>query len=94
MRQMGSDGLPLRLSGGAPPHGKTMGQLLILRAEQDGRAVPVKIAYDKAIWSGLSWAVGEVDCSVLKPWHPLTVTLESRDARPLTLTGAIYEAQP
>lgn len=94
MRQFDSAGLPLRLSGGAPPNGKTMGELLILRAEQEGRAVPVEIAYDKAIWSGLSWAVGEVDCSALKPWHPLTVTLESRDARPLTLIGAIYEVQP
>lgn len=93
MRQTGSDALPLRLSGGAPPNGKGMGELLILRAEQEGRAVPVETAYDKAIWSGLSWAVGEVDCAVLKPGAPLVVALESRDARPLTLTGVIYEVQ-
>ncbi len=90
MRQTGSDGLPLRLSGGAPPNGKGMGELLILRAEQDGRAVPVEIAYDKAIWSGLSWAVGEVDCRKLKPEATLTIHCESKDARPLTLQGAVF----
>ena len=94
MRQTGSDGLPLRLSGGAPPNGRTMGELLILRAEQDGRPVPVETAYDKAIWSGLSWAVGEVDCAVLKPGQALRLLCESKDVRPLTLTGAIYAVQP
>jgi hypothetical protein len=71
-----------------------MGQLLILRAEQDGRAVPVKIAYDKAIWSGLSWAVGEVDCAALQPGTSLIIQCESKDARPLTLQGAVYQVGP
>jgi hypothetical protein len=85
--------LPLRLSGGAPPNGKGMGELLIVCAEQDGRAVPVEIAYDKAIWSGLSWAVGEVDCSVLNPGQALKLVCESKDARILTLEGAVYQVK-
>ncbi len=83
-------GGPLRLSGGSPPKGKTMGQLLLIRAQQDGRDVPVEIAYDKAIWSGLSWAVGEIDCPSLKADTPLSLHCESKDPRPLSLTVAVY----
>lgn len=83
-------GGPLRLSGGSPPKGTTMGKLFILRAEQQGREAPVEINYDKAIWSGLSWAVGEVDCATLKPGVPLTLHCESKDPRPLTLKAAVY----
>jgi hypothetical protein len=53
--------------------------------------VPVEIAYDKAIWSGLSWAVGEVECAPLKSGAPLVIQCESKDARPLTLQGAVYQ---
>ncbi len=83
-------GRPLRLSGGSPPKGTTMGKLFILRAEQDGRDVPVEINYDKAIWSGLSWAVGEIDCPLLKAGVPLWLHCESKDARPLSLQAAVY----
>lgn len=82
--------IPLRLSGGAPPHGTSLGRLLLLRATQDGRDIPVKIAYDKAIWSGLSWAVGELDCAGLAPGKALTIECESKDSRLLTLQGEIY----
>jgi len=84
---------PLRLTGGAPPNGQSLGKLLTLRAEQAGQTLPVAIAYDKVIWSGLSWAVGEVDCAALTAGQPVTFIGESKDARPLTLTGAIYEVQ-
>ncbi len=92
MRQRDAAG-PLRLSGGAPPNGKSMGWLLILRAEQGGRYVPVEIAYDKAIWSGLSWAVGEIDCAALKPGEALTVHAVTKDERPLRLCLELYHVQ-
>ena len=89
LRQRDASG-PLRLSGGAPPAGATMGNMLSLRAEQERRHVPVTIGYDKAVWSGLSWAVGEVDCRALEAGQPLVVTIESKDARPLRLSGEIH----
>jgi hypothetical protein len=89
MRQHDAAG-PLRLSCGSPPDGKTLGKMLVLRTEQEGRSIPLEIAYDKAIWSGLSWAVGEVDCAALAPGRPLTITCESKDTRPLVLHIAIY----
>jgi hypothetical protein len=49
-----------RTSGGAPPKGRKLGELLTLSAARGGQPVPVEIRYDKPIWSGLSWAVGEI----------------------------------
>ncbi len=89
MQQRDASG-PLRFSGGAPPDGLTMEKLFILSAEQDGHKVAVEISYDKAIWSGLSWAVGEIDCSRLKNDRPVAVCCESKDLRPLTIHGTIY----
>ncbi len=89
MRQRDASG-PLRLSGGSPPSGTSLGRLLVLRAEQGGRDVPVNIAYDKAIWSGLSWAVGEVDCAALTS-GPIAIHCESKDTRPLSLEVAVYQ---
>ena len=93
MRQRDGAG-PLRVTGGSPPKGKSLGKILVIRAAQDGAELPVAIAYDKAIWSGLSWAVGEVACGGLKPGLPVTITCTTSDVRPLTLSGAVYAVQP
>jgi hypothetical protein len=93
LRQTDAGGRPLRLSGGSPPNGTPLGRLLLLRAEQNGRDVPVEIAYDKAIWSGLSWAVGDVEATALVPGRPLTLQGESKDPRPLRLAAAVYHVQ-
>jgi hypothetical protein len=55
------DGLMFRISGGSPPKGTPMGQIITLKAVQGGKELPIKVEYDKQIWSGLSWGVGEVD---------------------------------
>lgn len=59
MRQLRPNGLPLRTFGGAPPKGTTIGKLLRITATQEGKDLPVEIRYDRAIWSGMSWAVGK-----------------------------------
>ena len=89
MQQQDARG-PVRTTGGSPPDGIPLGSLLQLRASQDGQEIPVAIEYDKAIWSGLSWAVGEVACADLHPGSPLTIRASSTESRPVTLTGALY----
>ena len=89
MRQRGSDGLVKRTSGGAPPAGRTLGSLLTISATQDGVAVPVEVAYDKAIWSGLSWAVGEIAVERLRP-GVVTVRVASAEVQPVTITLECY----
>ena len=32
-----------------------MGKLFLLKAEQDGKELPIREDYDRVIWAGLSW---------------------------------------
>ncbi len=66
MRQMQATAkgeMPKRVTGGKAPTGKALDKLLILRVREvgTGRELPLRIEYNKVIWSGLSWAAGEVD---------------------------------
>jgi hypothetical protein len=84
------NGKPLRTSRGAPPNGTSLGQLFLLQAAQGGRTIPVHINYDKAIWSGLSWGVGEVRHSDLTPGSPLTIRCASLETQPVELKVELY----
>lgn len=90
MQQLNAHGRVVRTSGGAPPAGVTLGQLLRIEARQGEQAVPVTITYDKAIWSGLSWAVGEIDLASLAPAAPLSITLSTTDPGVHTLQGRLF----
>ncbi len=90
MRQFRSDGLAQRTTGGAPPQGVPLGKLLTISVEQGGRALPVDIRYDKAIWSGLSWAAGEVRAKEMKPGAPVTIRCATADKTNPKLQGAVY----
>jgi hypothetical protein len=75
-----------------------MGQVFLLNAEQQGREVPVRVEYNKVIWAGLSWAVGEISHRDLRPDQPLTLTFQSTEKDPVTLKGKVflvhYAAEP
>src|SRR5262249_22703452 len=66
-------GKPLRSSAGAPPNGTPLNKLLKIEATQNQRSCPVICHYDKALWSGLSWAVGEIRDNDLDPTVPVTI---------------------
>jgi hypothetical protein len=90
------NGLAYRSTRGAPPNGKTLGTVLKIAAEQTGtdgvtHALPVRTNYDKAIWSGLSWAAGEIDHAALTPDQPVRITCTSAEPFPLELAGEVYE---
>jgi hypothetical protein len=48
------------------------------------------INHDKAIWSGLSWAVVEVPAERLAPGEPVTIRFESREPAPVKLTAELH----
>jgi hypothetical protein len=89
------NGLAFRSTRGAPPNGKTLGSVLKISAQQTEengatRTLPVSINYDKAVWSGLSWAVGEVEHAGMVPGQPVRITCTSAEPFPLDLKGEVY----
>jgi len=52
--------------------------------------VPVNINYDKAIWSGLSWAVGEIKASLCQPGVPVNLRCRSAESKPVQLKAELY----
>ena len=79
-----------RSTGGAPPKGKLLGQILKLSVTQASRTVPVTVNYDKAIWSGLSWAVGEISTTDLRPGVAVKITGTSSEAKKLRLEMQVF----
>jgi hypothetical protein len=89
MRQF-RDGEPCRISRGAPPNGTSLGKVLVIQASQAGREVPVHINYDKAIWSGLSWGVGEIRNADCQSGQPVQIRCLSLEKEPVELKVQAY----
>ena len=71
-----------------------MGEFFTIEADQDGKEVPVEIRYDKRVWSGLSWAVGEIKHADLAPGKPVHLRLSTAETRdPVVLEGRVYRVQ-
>jgi hypothetical protein len=79
--QSATDGRPWRVTGGPPPSGIPLGRLLVLKAEQGGRQVTLRLNYDRQIWSGLSWAVADVPARELDLGMPVRITYEIDDPK-------------
>lgn len=72
------------------PNGTNMGKIFLLKAEQSGKEVPIRDNYDRVIWAGLSWAVGEISRKDLRAGVPLTLTFQSTEKDPVMLKGNLY----
>ena len=94
MRQHSAkDGSIMRSWKGGPPNGTNMGKVFVISASQNGTPLPVEINYDKVIWSGLSWAVGEVRQSALKPGSPVEINCSSAEEAPVQLDGQVFAVE-
>jgi len=69
---------------------KNMAEIFRITAIQQGRALPIEIRFDRVVWSGLSWAVGEIRRDNIAPGAPIRVRLVSADADDVRLEGAVY----
>ena len=76
---------------GGPPDGKSVGKVLKIYAEQDGKALPIEMNYDKVIWSGLSWGAGEIKHKDFVAGRPLTIRCSSAEKDPVRLEGQLYD---
>lgn len=90
LQQYAPDGHLLRTWAGGPPDGTNMGRIFLLKAQQNGKALPIRADYDRVIWAGLSWAVGEISQKDLLPGEPLTLTFQSMDKSNETLKGRVF----
>ncbi len=90
MQQRDDHGTIERSWQGGPPNGKNMGKFFVIVASQNGKPVPVEINYDKVIWSGLSWAVGEIKHASMNAGAPVQIRISSADKDPRKLDGKVY----
>jgi hypothetical protein len=71
-----------------------MGEFFVISASQDGRPLPVEIHYDKVIWSGIAWGVGEIRHGEFASGTPIVINLSSADKDPfLKLEGHLYKVE-
>ena len=87
------DGSIMRSWKGGPPNGTNMGKVFVVTAFQDGKPLPVEINYDKIIWSGLSWAVGEIPHGALRMGVPVTIDISSAEEGAVQLEGHVYQVE-
>jgi hypothetical protein len=71
----------------------SLAALLRIWAEQSGTRVPVEIDYDRYIWSGLSWATGEIRGKSLKRGQPVTIHFSTREEEDVALEGNLYAVE-
>jgi hypothetical protein len=90
MQQFDSNGLPYRSWPGAPPDGKKVSEVIHISASQDGKDIPMHIEYDKVIWSGLSWAAGEIKQGAYDPGKPLVIKCSTDEKGELKLKADVY----
>jgi hypothetical protein len=89
LRQRNEDGGPARTVVSRP-----MGQVFVIRALQDGKPLSVEIRYDHVIWSGLSWAVGEIRHEEFTLGKPIRLRLAVTEHDPeLHLEGQVYRVE-
>ena len=90
MRERTPDGYLRRTWEGGPPSGQNMANVFTIEATQEGRTVPVHVDYDKIVWSGLSWAVGEIKAGDLDPRKPVQIRFHSAEKDAVKLEAAAY----
>ena len=92
-QQRGTDGGVMRSWPGGPPNGMSVGKVLKISAEQNGKSLPVEVDYDRVLWSGLSWGAGEIEHRNFTPGQPITIRCSSAEKNPVTLQGKVYTVQ-
>src|SRR6202000_2638176 len=90
MQQFDTKGLPYRSWPGSPPDGKKVSEVIKINVSQDGKEIPLHIEYDKVIWSGLSWAAGELKPGTFDSGKPITIKCSTDEKNELKLVADVY----
>jgi hypothetical protein len=92
-QQHGKAGEIMRSWPGGPPEGTSVGKVLKIYAEQDGKALPIEMNYDKLVWSGLSWGAGEIKHKDFQSGRPITIRCTSLEKDSVGLAGQLSEVE-
>jgi hypothetical protein len=91
MQQLAADtGAPFRSRGGRRPPRISLEQILRIEVRRGDLPLPVTVHHDRCVWSGLSWAVGEVPAEALRPGETLSVRGSSAEPTPVTIKLEAY----
>ena len=93
LQQMNSGGWITRSWPGGPPNGKSVGTVLKIFAEQDGKSLPILIDYNRVVWSGLSWGAAEIRHGDFAGGRALTIRCSSAGKNAVKLEARIYLAE-
>jgi len=89
-QQKDANGNIMRSWPGGPPNGTSVGKVLKISVEQNGKRLPVDIDYDRLVWSGLSWGAGEVKHGEFAAGEPIVIRCSSAEKNAVTLEGRLY----
>ena len=89
-QQRDENGNIMRSWPGGPPNGKSVATVLKISAEQNGKPLPIAIAYDKLVWSGLSWGAGEIRGKDLAAAGAITIRCSSEEQGTVNLEAHLY----
>ncbi len=78
---------------GGPPNGKSVATVLKIFAEQNGKALAIKIANDRVVWSGLSWGAGEIRRKDFSADAPITIACSSAEKGTVELEAHVYAVE-
>ncbi len=92
-QQFDSAGQIFRDWGESPPNGKSMSEILTVNVKQKNRNIPLKMEYDKQIWSGLSWGAVELNGADLLSGQELVIVCASLVQKKLLLKARIYAVE-
>jgi hypothetical protein len=90
LQQKDSKGQIRRSWPGGPPEGVSVGKVLKLRASQNTNELTIDTDYDRVVWSGLSWAVGEIRQATFSTDKPITIECSSSEKEPMVLDAKVY----
>jgi hypothetical protein len=91
MQQKTPDGHIRRTWAGGPPKGENMGRVFRIEAWQNGKPLRVRVNYDKVIWSGLAWGVGEVEG--FAPGAAVSIRCTSSEKDEVKLEAKVYRVR-
>ncbi|MFQ3549869.1 MAG: hypothetical protein SNJ70_08985 [Armatimonadota bacterium] len=88
--QKEKNGVAKRSTGGFLPKAKNFDEIFSIKAIQNNKELKLNMNYNKPIWSGLSWAVAEIEKSNIDINFPIQIRCSTKEDSKVELDMNIY----